>query len=116
MTTTTVANFKPLPYFEWVEYIRGIIKLSNGFKYSELTECLYDNNGNIVSNEAYIHKGYVYYPTKATCPDCDGCKEIEVMKQCGRSTSMCCGGCSEMVECDKCDDNGMIESETKIKI
>ena len=39
---------------------------------------------------------------KNTCPDCDGDGWREVEAYCSKSASDCCGGCTEMEECE-CD-------------
>ena len=37
---------------------------------------------------------------KNTCPDCDGEGFVEVQAVCHKPASDCCGGCTEMVDCE----------------
>lgn len=36
------------------------------------------------------------------CTQCEGTKEVEANKDCGKAASICCGGCTEMIECENC--------------
>ncbi len=43
------------------------------------------------------------------CETCDGSGIVEMMQECGKVASMCCGGCYIDVECDECSGSGTIE-------
>lgn len=45
--------------------------------------------------------------------DCEHCDDgtREEMKACFKPASMCCGGCSETIQCVECDGSGVIELE-----
>jgi len=43
---------------------------------------------------------------RITCEACDGDGQIEVYIDCGKPASICCGGCSETVDCPDCDGTG----------
>lgn len=45
---------------------------------------------------------------KLICEPCDGDGRFEVYIDCGKPASICCGGCSETVECPDCDGKGFI--------
>ena len=45
------------------------------------------------------------------CDECDGDGTVEMMQECGRVASMCCGGCYVDVECDQCNGTGTIEKQ-----
>ena len=43
------------------------------------------------------------------CPTCEGEGTQSVLQECGRSSSMCCGGCYEDEECPECEGTGKKE-------
>jgi predicted methyltransferase len=53
----------------------------------------------------------IEYWYKKTCENCDGEGSIDQFKECGRVASMCCGGCSEEIECPDCCGEGKINED-----
>lgn len=47
--------------------------------------------------------------TEIECPDCNGEGEESELTGCDKPSSMCCGGCSVMVDCETCAGSGVIE-------
>lgn len=43
------------------------------------------------------------------CEDCEGEGKTWVLQNCGKPTSMCCGGCYEKEECETCRGTGEVE-------
>jgi RecJ-like exonuclease len=46
---------------------------------------------------------------KIKCRQCEGSGVVELIKDCIRPVSMCCGGCTEEAECEECDGTGDME-------
>ena len=44
------------------------------------------------------------------CETCEGKGHLEIIGDCYKSASMCCGGCSSYVECDECNGRGEVEN------
>ena len=108
---TITADFKPLSYFEWIDYIKqqvkGEYKLQDGFKYSNNTKCVYNRNGSLYGINGLLEDDTVYFDTFADC-QCNGSKIIEVIENGDQFVGF--------EDCHECDYNGQVLIEETLKL
>ena len=110
--TTTIANFKPLNFFEWRKYITQQVTkqytLVDGMTYSDVTKSVYNSNGSLYGIDGELDVDSVVVNAICTCGVCNGTKELVYLKNGYEVDSI--------EKCNHCDDMGRVLMQEIIKI